>query len=278
MKIKPGIIKSQSFIQRTNLLDLVRRQIKTAVHDVEILLQTVWVVRLGDDGDAALGRPAQKDLRGGLADGCRGALDGLGLKQRRDTLGPFAERLGQLKEALGPKGRVRCDGDVEVLGEVDEIRLHQVRVVFDLQDGERVARVRGDVVEDLALGVGDADGFGQPLVHHLLERLPRLLDRDVGARDRLLFRVLPPPGIPELFPGNVLQRDGEVDQVEIDVFESPRFVLGLCHLQRVLARVVVVPEFGRDEDLRPLHQPVLDGALDPLTGFFFVLIVVCAVE
>lgn len=235
MKVEPGVIEPQPFIQRTDLLDLVRRQVKTAVHDVEILLQTVGVVRLWDDGEAALGRPAQQDLRGGLAHGRGGALDGPGLKQRRDTLGPFAERLGQLEEALGPKGRVRGDGDVEVLGEVDEVGLHEVRVVFDLQDGERVARVRGDVVEDLALGVGDADGSGQALVHHLLERLPRLLDRDVGARDRLLFRVLPPPRVPERFRGDVLQRDGEVDQVEIDVFEAPRFVLGLCHLQRVLA-------------------------------------------
>ena len=42
--------------------------------------------------------------------------------------------------------------------------------------------------------------------------------------------------------------------------------------------VVVVPEFGDDEDLFTLDQAFFDCALDALAGFAFVLVVVGAIE
>jgi hypothetical protein len=69
-----------------------------------------------------------------------------------------------------------------------------------------------------------------------------------------------------------------VNKIEIDPTQPPRFVLrfGLC--ESVFFAVVVVPELGDDEDVFTLDESFVDGALDALSCFLFVLVVVSAVE
>lgn len=42
--------------------------------------------------------------------------------------------------------------------------------------------------------------------------------------------------------------------------------------------MVIVPQFGRDKYILPLHQPFSNSTLDPLTSFLLILIVVRSVE
>lgn len=69
-----------------------------------------------------------------------------------------------------------------------------------------------------------------------------------------------------------------MDQVEIDVSETPGLVLELGHGQGMLALVVVVPELGGDKDVLTLDEALADGALDTLASLLLVLVVVRSVE
>ncbi len=69
-----------------------------------------------------------------------------------------------------------------------------------------------------------------------------------------------------------------MNQVQVDVTQSPGLVLGLRHLQGVLALVVVVPQFGGDENIFTLDEAFIDGSLDSLAGLFLVLVVISTVK
>jgi hypothetical protein len=69
-----------------------------------------------------------------------------------------------------------------------------------------------------------------------------------------------------------------VNQVKVNVSQTPGLVLRLSHSLGMLALVVVVPQLGRDEDVLALDEALGDGALDALACLLFVLVVVGSVE
>lgn len=69
-----------------------------------------------------------------------------------------------------------------------------------------------------------------------------------------------------------------MNQVQVDVPETPSLILSLAHFDRNILLVVVVPELRGDENLLTFHNALFYGASDALTGFFLILIVICAVE
>ena len=84
--------------------------------------------------------------------------------------------------------------------------------------------------------------------------------------------------IADLVWRNVLQCDRKMDQIKINVTQPPCFVLRFGLRQSVLLAVVVVPKLGDDEDIFTLDESFVDGSLDALSCFFFVLVVVGAIE
>lgn len=73
--------------------------------------------------------------------------------------------------------------------------------------------------------------------------------------------------------GDVLERDGEVDQVQVEVVDAP---VGKLLLGDGLNLVIVVeglPQLGDDEEVRSLYEAVFDGAGNALSGFDFIAIV-----
>lgn len=77
---------------------------------------------------------------------------------------------------------------------------------------------------------------------------------------------------------NILEGHREVDEVKIDVSETPGLVLSLGHGQGMISSVIVVPELGGDEDILTFHKAVLDGALDALTSLLLVLVIIRSIE
>ena len=69
-----------------------------------------------------------------------------------------------------------------------------------------------------------------------------------------------------------------MDEVEIDVSQTPGLVLSFGLSKSMVFLVVVVPELGDDENLLTLDKAFFDGALDALACFALILVVVCAVE
>lgn len=69
-----------------------------------------------------------------------------------------------------------------------------------------------------------------------------------------------------------------MDQIEVQITQPPGFVLRLGLRESVFFAVVVVPELGDDEDVFTLDESFVDGTLDTLSCFLFVLVVVSTVE
>lgn len=190
VQIKSRVIEPQPFIQPTDRFNLILGQVK--VSDLQVLLQPVLVVRLGDYGDPSLRSPSQQYLSRSLAGAISRLLDSIDIPQQRNVVGPGAESRRQFLKRLRSKGGVRSDGDVHLLSEGDQGGLYEVRVVLDLERRDRVAGVCLQVEKALRLGVGDADGFCDAGVDHFFKRLPGLVQRDILQLDASVCGVLPP--------------------------------------------------------------------------------------
>ncbi len=157
---------------------------------IEVLRHDGNPRRLGDDGEAALRGPAQEDLGGRLAVLLGQPDDQLVLHQRLEGLGVL-EAEGE--EAGGAEGGVGGDGDALGPAEAQQLLLHEVRVVLDLEGGGRDPRVPQHVVDQLRLEVGHADGPREPLVDERLHGRPRHVHRRAAAHHLGHAVVVPPP-------------------------------------------------------------------------------------
>jgi len=135
-------------------------------------------ITLGNNSETTLTRPTKEDLSGSLAVLLGDVVDGGMHEQRLEVL-----RLVPIKlnKALGTEGRVSGDGDAFLLGEGDEVGLDEVRVMFDLEDGDGNFGVAEDVHEEGTLEVGDADRADEFLFDEAFQGLPRFLDGDVDC-------------------------------------------------------------------------------------------------
>jgi hypothetical protein len=162
------------------------------ISDFQVLSKTALVVRLGNDRDTTLSRPAQQNLCRRLSNPLGGFLNNIDIPEQRNIVRPLTERGRQLLEGLGPEGGVSRHCYVQLLSHGDESRLDQIGVVLDLEGGDGVASVGLQVVEGLCLGVGDSDGFGDAAVDCFFESFPCFTERDVFEFDGCVFGVLPP--------------------------------------------------------------------------------------
>lgn len=69
-----------------------------------------------------------------------------------------------------------------------------------------------------------------------------------------------------------------MNEVQINVSQTPSVVLSFRLGESMVFLVVVVPELGDDENLLTLDKAFFDGALDALACFALVLVIICAVE
>jgi hypothetical protein len=72
---------------------------------------------------------------------------------------------------------------------------------------------------------------------------------------------------------NILESDGEVDQVQVKVVNAPVLELLLCDRLDLLVIVEGLPELGDDEELFALYEALLDGAGNTLAGFDFIAVI-----
>lgn len=246
---------------------------KVEVGAVEVLDENLLAAGLGNDGEAALGGPAQEDLGVGLAVLVGNLADDVVLEERSEGLG-----VGEVELVEGGRaeGGVGGDGDTLVLGEADEVGLDEVGVVLDLKGGGADLGVAEEVVDQLALEVGNANGAGKTLLNEALHGAPGLLNGGVGAAD-LGDTVVEPAGRVADRGVDVLEGNGEVDDVEVEVVDAKIAELLASHLLDVLRLVVGVPEFGDEEELLTLDEAILDGAGDALADLNLVA-VVCPVS
>lgn len=69
-----------------------------------------------------------------------------------------------------------------------------------------------------------------------------------------------------------------MDEVQVNVTQTPSLVLLLCLRESMIFAMVVVPQLGDNEDFFTLDDAFLNGTLDTLTGLALVLVVIGTVE
>lgn len=107
------------------------------------------------------------------------------------------------------------------LARAHQLGLHEVRVVLDLQGGRRDAGRAQQLVDRLALEVGDAEAAGEALVDEGLHGRPGLADGGLGQDHLGVGVVREPAGRVAHGRVDVGLAHGEVHHVEVKVVEAP---------------------------------------------------------
>lgn len=253
-------------VQRADRLQLAGLQVK--VGDLQVLRQAGGVVALGDNGNVTLSSPAQQDLsRGAVVLGGNGG-DGSVLEQLGGILGVLELELDEAERA---EGRVGGDGDALLLGVVDQRLLGEVGVVLDLEGGRADAGVAEQVHQQLGAEVADADAASQLLVDQRLHGGPGLLDGGLAELD-LALGVLPAGRVAHTGV-DVLESDGEVHNVQVEVVDAQVGQLLAGDGLDPVAVVEAVPQLGDEEEVLARDDALLDGASDTLADLDLVAVV-----
>lgn len=181
----------------------------------------------------------------------------------------------QLEEAQRSERRVRGDSDALLLGILDQTRLGKVGVVLNLEGSGTDTRIPEEVHEQLGAEVANTDAASELLIHQRLHRRPGLLDGGVAEFDLAALRV-PSRGVADSRV-DVLQRNGEVHDVQVEVIDAPVSQLLAADGLDTVALVETIPQLGNNEEFLALDDALLDGAGDTLAAFDFVAVVWTAI-
>lgn len=177
----------------------------------------------------------------------------------------------QLQEAQRTEGGVSSDGKTLALGEVDQAGLGKVGVVLDLESGRTDTGVTEEIHQQLSAEVANTDAASHLLVHERLHGGPGLLDGSLAQLELVLG--VGPAGRVAHAGVNVLQGDGEVHDVKIEVLDAPVSQLLAADRSNALAVVEAVPQLGDNEELLTLDDALLDGTGDTLASLDLVAVV-----
>lgn len=262
-----GVIESEVSVKSADRLQLLL--CKVELSNVQVLLQTLLVVALGDDSNSSLGAPSQEDLSRGLVVLLSESSDGGVLEEDRGVLGLLPV---ELNEGLWAEGRVCGNGNTLGLSQLDESGLDEVWVVLDLESGWADLGVSEEIQNEGALEVGDTNGLGQLLLNEGLHGGPGLLDGGVAELNAGLL-IVGPSGRVSDGGVDVLQGNWEVHNEEIEVLQAPVCELLAGNGLNLVTIVEGVPELADDEEVLTLHQAILDSAGNALTSFFLVAVI-----
>jgi len=263
-----GLVEADVAVEARDGLDVLLGEVE--VNRVEVDSHDLGASGLGDNSQAALGGPAEQDLRGSLAVLVGNGLDCGILEKGLELLGVLHV---ELAEAGGAERAVGSDGNALLLGKVKEKLLNEVGVVLDLEGSGADLGVAEEVVEELGLEVGDTDALGQTLLDEALHSGPGLLDGGLAGADLgASIIVVPARGVADRGV-DILEGDGEVDQVEVEVVDAPVSKLLANNGLNTLAVVEGVPELGDDEEVLALDDALRDGTGNALAALNLVAVV-----
>lgn len=235
---------------------------------MQVLRESVLIVALRYNGHAPLRRPPQQHLRRRLAMLVGDLLHRRVLEEQRRV---FCALHVQFDERLRAKGRVCRHGDLLTMREFNEAWLREIRVVFDLQGCGPDFGVAEQVQDELAVEVADADALGHALLHQVFHCRPGLLDRGITGDD--VLAVVGEAWRVAVRGVDVFERDGEVDDVEVEIVDTPVLELLLADRRDAVVVVEGVPELGDEEQVGAFDESILDGPGYSLAGFDFVAVV-----
>lgn len=142
--------------------------------------------------------------------------------------------------------------------------------MLDLQHRGPNLRISQQVQHQPAAVVAHTNALRQALPNQVLHSVPCALQRRLALRD-----VAVPVGEAGLVAHgrvDVLERNGEVDQVEVEVVDAPVLQLLLGDRRDALGVVERVPQLGDDEEVGALAEAVFNSPHDAFAGFLLVAV------
>jgi len=265
------VVEPQALVQSADLLNLILLEVEAA--DIEVLCKTRLVVALGNDSNAALGRPAKEDLRRALSVSVGNALDDVVVEEHGGVLRLLHVELDERERA---ERAVGSHGDVALLAELEERLLSEVWVVLDLESLRNLLCVAEQVEEKSTVVVANAEGLDETLLVQSLHGVVCLLKGGVAEFDLVVLveesRRVTNRGV------DVLDRNREVNDVKVKVVDTPVSELLLADGRNAVLVVEGVPQLGDNEEILTLDKTFVDCALNTLAGLDLVAVVAGAVK
>lgn len=228
-------------------------------------------MRFWDGNGAALHGPAKGDVSGGFA---VGGCDSFENRMSEDAFGCLGHAEGEV--GVGPEGGEGGDGDVLFLTKAEEVFLAKIGVHFDLQHGGLDAGIGKDFTKHGGADVGNANSFGETCVDELFHGAPGI---GVGHRDGAHGLASGgPAGRIHFVEGDEFERDGEVDEVEVELPDAEIGEGLFAGRTDVLGLVVSVPELAGHPEIVASTQPGVKGGSDSFPDKTFIAVVCGAVE
>lgn len=195
-------------------------------------------------------------------------LHDLMVEQQRRIFGALK---AQLAKRLRPKGRIRRDGDPLAVGQLDEGFLREVGVMLDLEGRGFDFGVAEEIEDQGAVEIADADAAGESGLDERFHCGPGFLDGG-GTRHHVFFVVREAWGVPYRRI-DVLQGDGKMHNVEVEVVDPP--ILKLLFANRFNTFLVMerVPQLGYEKELLTLDEAFFKGLRNALAAFYLVPVI-----
>jgi hypothetical protein len=226
-----------------NLLEVLLGQLNL----LEVVADTGCGDGLRDDGVATNLCPGENNL-------CGSGIETLG-----DLLDDLVLDEEGLADHVVTEGGVLGDVDTLLAAPLDEVGLEEAGVALDLVGGRGDTGAVNEGLEVLLGVVGDTDGAGLLLVK-LGHGLPCVDDRDVVKHLDVTVVAEGEQVLVDI--ASLIESDGEVDEVQVEVLEAELSKAVVKGGSDVLGSVLRVPELGRDEDvltLDTLAESSLEG-------------------
>lgn len=223
--------------------------------EVDVLAEVVGRLGFRDRNGATLHGPAEGNLGGGAV---VGLCDSFERWVGEESLGLGGHAEGEV--GVRSEGREGRDGDVFFLTIADEGVLGEVGVDFDLKDFRLDAGVGENVAEGSGGEIAHADFFDESGIDQFFHGAPGVGVGNFDGAHGLATRG--PAGRIHFLDGDVCERDGEVDEVEIEVIDAEVAQGFLASGADVLRFVVGVPELAGNPEILAGAETGFEGACD----------------
>ena len=143
--------------------------------------------------------------------------------------------------------------------------------MLDLKSGWLDLAIPEKIHDQGSVEIADSNALGETLLGQALHCGPCLLNSGVTWHD-LLAIIGEARGI-SFGRVDVFQRNGEVDDIQVKVIDTPITKLFLADRFHAVSIVEGIPELGYDKELFALDNPFLDGASYTLARLDLVTII-----
>jgi hypothetical protein len=150
---------------------------------------------------------------------------------------------------------------------------------LDLKDGWLYLGIRPNISDQSGSHIADTNSLDHTLFLKSLHGSPCLVHwYQINENFAISFWMVIPEYWVFLILWNVLERYWEMNQIEVDIFETKVIKAPLAGWFNVLFSMICIPELSGDKEIFPLDDALINGPLDTLTTLLLVTVYGCLIN